>query len=158
MDEIIEEPTQAPVPEPEEGGMYLTYFAVYDLGRAAKWAKFLAIVGFIASAFIAVMALFVGAIFSSASSLTPVPAAMGSILTVVYLIVAAVSFVICLFLYQFADRTSNAIVLNDKLLLERGVHRLQSFFKAYGILTIIYLSIMVLAFVFGGLVTAFMHH
>jgi hypothetical protein len=158
MDEIIDEPIPAPVPAPHDGGMYLTHFAIFDLERAAKWAKFLAIVGFILAGFMAIVALFIGTIMSSLSTYSAMPAAAGSFISVLYLIIAAVIFVLNLFLYQFANRTITGIAIKDAEILEKGIHRLQSFFKAYGIIMIVYLSLIVLGLIFSVGIGAMLHH
>ncbi|MBW4890358.1 hypothetical protein KXQ82_11545 [Mucilaginibacter sp. HMF5004] len=162
MDEIIEEPIPAALPAPEEGGIHLSHFAVYDLQRAAKWAKFLAIIGFICTGFIVIVALFFGTIMSTLSALSPnagvASAAVGGFVSVIYLILAAVLFTINLFLYQFATRTLNGVALKDKETIEKGIHRLQSFFKAYGIVMIVYLSFLALGLIFAIGMGAMLHH
>jgi hypothetical protein len=159
MDEIIEEPIAAPAPEPEDGGMYLTGMTIYDLNRAAKWAKFIAIFGFVCAGLLAIVALFISSIFSmiAAYSSTPIPAAMGGFLSVVYLIIAALIFVFNLFLYQFANRTITGLAIKHAETVERGIHRLQSYFKAMGIMLIIELGLFALCFVFGVIGTLLRH-
>lgn len=157
MDETYQEPT--PFHEPVKG-IVLTDLAAWDLKKAAKWAKFIAIVGFIATGIIAILAFSMGAIMTSLSQLSPMGSmvtAVSSFVTVIYLIIAAIMFVIHLFLYQFASRTITAIEVSDQELMARGLHRLQSFFKAIGIIMIIYLALMVLTFVLMGLGASMLH-
>ncbi|WP_448702008.1 hypothetical protein ACFGVR_06975 [Mucilaginibacter sp. AW1-3] len=149
--------------EPEEHGQgfALSFFAVSDLKKAAKWAKFLAIVGFVFTGLIAISAFSVGAIMSSVAQFTPMGAAltaMSTMLTIIYLIIAAVLFMINLFLYQFATRAIRAIESSDSGLMDGGMHRLQSFFKAMGIIMIIYLALIVLIIGFAVLGSALIHH
>ncbi len=161
MDEIIEEAAPAPVPVPEGGGMFLTHFAVYDLQRAAKWAKFIAIVGFIICGIMAVFCCFLGPLMSFLTSFSPTPmppgvSAVFAVMGVILFIINAVIFLINLYLYQFASRSLNAIKINDTELMERSIHRLQSFFKAVGIVVIVYLAfyilylLIILAVIAGG--------
>jgi hypothetical protein len=154
MDEIYQEPV------PASGGMLLSELALFDLNRAAKWAKFLAIVGLIFSVIIGIAAFFIGSIFSRLNGLSPYGAifsAMASAMTVIYLIVAAIAFTINLFLYQFASRTVTAIALKDGGLMERGIHRLQSYFKSIGIIMIVELSLIALGMIFAIFATM-LHH
>jgi amino acid transporter len=149
---------QETLPE-DNSGIALNVYAIHDLKKAAKWCYFLAIVGFIGSGIIAICALFIGTIFAALLGSTPYGAAMagmGTGITVFYLILAAISFILNLFLYQFATRTQKALNANDSDLLAGGIHRLQSYFKMIGIMVIIELSLVVLGFIcmiaFGALV------
>lgn len=143
----------------DNSGIVLNIYAVSDLKKAAKWAQFLAIIGFIGSGIIALVALSIGSIFARIAALSPMgvglPAAVSSVIMIVYLLLAAVTFILHLFLYQFATRSINALSTNNSDLLAGGIHRLQSYFKMIGIVVIIELAFMVLGFIcliaFGAL-------
>lgn len=118
------------------------------LAESAKWAKFLAILGFIMCGFIVLMAFFIGTVMKlmnpmsgiddlTGSGLPITGLAGGTFLTVLYLILAAVYFIPCLFLYRFADRTQRALLGQDQMLFSSGVHQLKAWFKFMGILAII---------------------
>jgi len=157
MSEIYEKP----MPAPAEGGMLLTQTAVHDLNNTAKWAKFLAVVGFIFCGLIVLIAFFIGTIFTTITSTyggAGISAALSMCITVVYLVVAAILFVIHLFLYQFASRIGSAIVLNSTELLEKGIHRLQSYFKTLGIIMIIELSLIIIGLFFSVVSVMFLQH
>ncbi|WP_295653317.1 DUF5362 family protein [uncultured Mucilaginibacter sp.] len=146
MSEFTEKQTNAT----DDGGIRLTQIAVFDLGKAARWARFIAIIGFVFSAFIAIAAFCVGA-SSSLTSFTALAAYTSStvvIFTAVYIAAALVSFVIHLFLYQFANRALAAIMVKDAELMARAVHKLQSFFKAIGIVIVVDLLLTVFALVY----------
>jgi hypothetical protein len=135
-------------PAANEGNPVLSFVAIDYLLKAAKWAKFLSIVGFIVAGILAIVALFVGTLFSALSKLSPaaslMPAAAGISVTIIYLFIAAVIFVLHLFLFQFASRTQMAILSKNSALMEGGMHRLQSYFKMLGIIMILYLAFVVL--------------
>jgi len=122
--------------------------AISYLLKAAKWAKFLSIIGFIVSGILAIAALSIGSVLNVLTSLNPMgsilPSAIGSSIAIIYLGIAAVIFTLHLFLYQFASRTQKALDFNDSALMDGGIHRLQSYFKMLGIIMIIYLTFLVL--------------
>ncbi len=94
--EIDEMPVQPVTPEPQ---LILNEQAQYYLLKAGQWAYFLGIMGFIGTAFIAIMALFVGTIFTTMAALNPMmagAAGSGGAVTVLYLLIAAVNFFLCL--------------------------------------------------------------
>ena len=117
-----------------------------ELLGTTKWAKFLAIIGFIFSGLIVVMAFSVGSIFNNLSTINggqmpPIPTAG---FTVIYLILGLVYFVPSWFLFQFAKRTKLALLNNVEENLTEGVANLRRCFKFMGILTIILLALYAL--------------
>ena len=117
-----------------------------------SWAKFLSIIGFIICGIIAIFAFFAGTIIASLSpntDMAPVTAGLGVMLTVIYLILAAVYFIPTLFLFQSATKLRDAIASTDQDLLNAGLGKLKASFQFWGILTIIiigfYLLIILLA-------------
>lgn len=131
----------------------------YYIRDTAKWAKFLAIVGFIFTAIIVIMAFSMGGLMSVFSRMGGFPNVGGVFLTILYLIIALLYFIPCLFLYRFARRTQIALDQNQQEQLLSGFDHLNRFFKFVGILTLIYLIIMVLAIIaiiVGGLFGAAM--
>ena len=134
----------------------------YYLLNSTKWARFLAIVGMVTAILIAITAFFTGTIMSTLSAVqqsSPMPAGIGVMLTIFYLAGAILYFIPCLFLYRFAKRTRTALESSSREQLLSGMDHLNRFFKFVGILTLIYLIIVVLAFVvaiIGGLIGAAM--
>lgn len=110
---------------------------------AAKWARFLAIVGFVFCALIAIAAFFIGAIFSTLGNLVPGMGMMGGAtvsgaITVIYLILAALMFAPCWYLFQFASKAIASIKENDTL--GESLKNLKSCFKFHGVMVIVMLS------------------
>ena len=124
------------------------------LGEAAKWAKFLAIMGFIFCMLFVVFALFAGTIMGAAMSAagSGIPSMFGSgIVTVFYLLIAALYFFPCLYLFKFSSQLQDAIRDHEQNKLQGSFKNLKSCFKFLGILTIISIAIYVL-FIIGALV------
>lgn len=126
------------------------------LSETAKWGKFLSIIGFILVGLIVIIAIFAGTIFSSLSDFGGNPASefagsMSIILTIVYLIVAALYFFPCLYMYRFSTKMKKALEENNQDLLIASFENLKSCFKFMGIMTIVIISIYVLAFLVGTL-------
>ena len=131
------------------------------LAEAAKWAKFLAIVGFVMCGLIIVLSFFIGSLFSTSMSRYGDSAAFGSgfgiIMTIVYLSFGVLYFFPCLFLFRFANNMIVALNSNEQITLNRSFQNLKIMFRYVGILTIIVLALYIIAFVFGILGAAFMN-
>lgn len=135
----------------QEQNLQIDNTGMLYLADTVKWAKFLAIVGFVMVGFIVIVALFAGSMLSSLGSLDPQlgggAALGGGLLTVVYLIVAIIYFIPCLYLYRFAQRTGDALNAKNQELLNEGLGNLRSLYKFMGILTAIVIGLYVLAFI-----------
>ena len=131
------------------------------LAEAAKWAKFLAIIGFVMCGLIIVLSFFIGALFSTSMSRYGDSAAFGSgfgiIMTIVYLSFGVLYFFPCLFLFRFANNMIVALNSNEQITLNRSFQNLKIMFRYVGILTIIVLALYIIVFVFGILGAAFMN-
>ena len=128
------------------------------LAETAKWCNFLSIVGFILSGILAVVALFAGTFLGSLSSRYGGSSSiMGAgFITVIYLLIAALYFFMSLFLYRFSSKMKTALYSNDQDSLNNSFLNLKNLYKMMGILTIIYLSFLVLALIVGIGAAAFM--
>ncbi|MET3979395.1 hypothetical protein ABIB62_001981 [Mucilaginibacter sp. UYP25] len=151
--EIDEMPVQPVTPEPQ---IILNEQAQYYLQKAGQWAYFLGIMGFVGTAFIAIMALFVGTIFTTMATINPMMAAaagMGGLFTVIYLLIALISFFFALYLYQFGDRIKKGITYKSAEDVTIALSKLKSFFKLWGVFTVVYLSfvaLMIIISILGG--------
>jgi hypothetical protein len=128
------------------------------LAETAKWGTFLSILGFIISGIIAIIAIFIGTIFSSMSrgiGAAAIPAFGTTFITVIYLIIAVINFFMSFFLFKFSSKMKAALYANDQDSLNESFKNQRSMFRLIGILTAIYVGILVLALVFGGLAAAF---
>jgi hypothetical protein len=124
------------------------------LREAAKWAKFLSIVGFVMCGFFVLFGIFAASILSSMGSqfgTTTMAAGVGTMMTAVYVCFALLYFFPCLYTYRFSTHMKAALRSNDQQILISSFRNLKACYKFLGILTIVMLSIYLLALVFGGL-------
>jgi hypothetical protein len=129
------------------------------LRETAKWAKFLAIVGFVMCAFIALLGIFFGSFIAAISArfapATPAPpeatTAAGVMGGIIYFFIAVVYFFPCLFLLRFSNQMQVALRSNMQENLTSSFRNLKACYKYVGILTIILVSIYLMIFLFFGL-------
>ncbi|HEY0897843.1 MAG TPA: hypothetical protein VGD90_00870 [Sphingobacteriaceae bacterium] len=153
MDHFDQQPEELPP-------MALTADSVEYLRTASTWARFLAILGFIATALIVIFSIGIfmflrsrlpdlpprdpGVIYSDSEERART---MANTLPIFYLVFAAIYFYICRHLYRFANATRSAIEISDSGELEHGVKNLASFFKTFGILAILGLAFYLIVIV-----------
>lgn len=135
-----------------EGSVLSSKLEVDDLGynhlvETAKWAKFLAIVGIILSSLLVLIALFAGTFMSMFIPNSEGQAGGAAMLSVVYIIIAAIYFLTSLYLYRFGVKMQNALNSNDQELFNVALSNQRMFYRIIGIIMIIYLVIIVLAIV-----------
>lgn len=137
---------------PETTGLRVKESTKADLLTAAKWTKFLCIVGSIGMALIVIFGIFLlgaGTLASSMFSDMPFGAvAMG----VLYLVIAALYIYPIMKGFQFASGAKAACLSDDENELARGIKGLSSLTQFLGIITIIFLVIyaFVILFAFIG--------
>jgi hypothetical protein len=126
------------------------------LFTAAKWSRFLGIVGFVMSGFVAIAAFFVTTLMSAFGSMAAMPGnaskvagGLGIFMTILYLGAAALSFLYASYMYQFGTKMKAAILSNDSELLTEGFKNLKSMFRFSGIMTAIVVGIYGVMLVFG---------
>ena len=125
------------------------------LSETAKWANFLAIVGFIGLGFMVLAGLFMGVAFTAMAGDIP-EAAMPFppiLFSGIYILMAAVLFFPVLYMYRFAKHMKTALAADDQVALTDSFMNLKAAYKFYGVLTIVLLGIYALAFV-GGIFAA----
>ena len=113
----------------------------------ALWAKIVAIVGFVSYG-ISLIVAFLGKNSMGQNDLGVVSRTSQIVGT---LIVVIIGVIINLFLYRFSIEAKNGVEGVNQGQLETGFNNLRTYFKILGILTIIIISIMALALLFGGL-------
>ncbi|MBK8711918.1 MAG: hypothetical protein IPL97_08615 [Niastella sp.] len=131
--------------------------AYAHLKETAMWARFLGILGFIMSGLLLLVALFAGSFLSSfqrsagpySGAENPLMSMGAGFITVLYIIIAAISFIFSYLVFQFGNRTKKGLINTDQANLNGGLSNLKILFRIYGILMIIYLSFIALALVFG---------
>ncbi len=127
------------------------------LRDAARWSKFLSIIGFVICGIIVLMALFAGSILAASFGAMGArgSSALGAMVSVIYIIVALISFFPWLFLFRFASKMQLALRNNDQVQLNQSFRNLKSCYRFLGILMIIYLCLLALGLIFGAIGAAF---
>ncbi len=130
------------------------------LSEAAKWGKFLAIFGFIICVLIALAGLYMAANYSEITSAgrrysmyenSSAFDGLGTMMAVIYIILAAIYFFPCLFLLRFSNKMKTALQTDDQAMLTGSFQNLKVMFRFVGILTIIIIAFYLLAFIAGGI-------
>ena len=123
--------------------MELTHESIGYLDQIRKWTTFFSILGFIGIAFMFIVGIFIGSIFSKifpfANSGFPF-----SLIGIIYFILGIIYFFPALYLYRFSIYSKNAVKNNDSNEIGIALKNLKSHFKFLGILMIIILSIYLL--------------
>ena len=156
MEENIYPNEQQQAPE-----MGIIRTAEMNLAGAAKWAKFIAIMGFVGAGFVAILALTAGAWMSALNNMSGSYSMMGTMgaggVTLTYLITALFYFLLALYLYRFATRTQQALLSRSSETMADAFGQLKALFHFYGVLLIIALVFVALVFVVaivGGIAAA----
>ena len=130
------------------------------LTEAAKWAKFLSIIGFITCGLLLLTGIFAGTFFASLAQLDSELSSMGSIGTVFFAVwficIAVLYFFPSYYLFSFASKMQTAIRNNDQISLNDSFKNLKSCFKFWGIFLIIILCLYALIILFSLLGSAFL--
>jgi Family of unknown function (DUF5362) len=127
------------------------------LQQSARWAKFLAIIGFIFCGFFLILCLVnmlrnnlvfesfgLGSVGSAGTT-----AFSGPIISIIYILFTAVAFLPCLYLFRFSSRMNAALAANDQDALSTAFKNLKSCFRFYGIIMIVILAIYAVLIVIG---------
>jgi hypothetical protein len=129
------------------------------LSETARWARFMAIMGFIGCGFMLLFSLFMGSFINAAllrmGGTTAGLSYMGGFISFIYIVIAIVYFFPCLYLYNFASKMQVAIRSNDQDQLSISFRNLKSCFRFIGIFTIIILAFWVLGIVLALIGVAF---
>ena len=128
------------------------------LKEAARWAKFLSILGFIFCGFMVLIGLFAGsfiATMSSSMSAGPAAAMGGAFYSIFYIVIALLSFFPCLYMFNFARKMQIALASNDQAQLNLSFKNLKAYYRFAGILAVIWLGLVALGLVFAIIGLAF---
>ena len=127
---------------------------IYDV---AKWAKFLAIIGFVISAFMLLAALTVGAAMTSNPEIAKMLGAMGNVgsgaITVGFIAYGLAIFYPSLLLFKYASKAKQGVLYGEQESLNDAFSKMKSLFKYWGTIVIIFIGLnlfSVLTKLFGG--------
>ncbi len=116
--------------------------------ETAKWTRFLAIVGFIFSAFTAMFAFSASAFLTTLATVQPANPLLQlgpGVLMVVFLLFALLYFYPSLLLFNYSSAAKNAVLYADQAGLMVAMSKLKSFFKFWGILMMVFILLYLLA-------------
>lgn len=131
-----------------ETGLQIDSESKTYLREAAKWARFLGILGFIGSGFILLFIL----IFSYSNSniinvyentMVWAKFTFGTVMFIYYLAPVA-GFLISLAAFRFGQRTSSALISGNQTDFRNSMSSMRFIFRLYGIFSIVYLILMIL--------------
>lgn len=130
----------------------LTSASKHYLKEIGKWSFFLSIIGFILIAFMLVLAIFSSTIFGMAAAMQPgMPANLGIIMTITYLVLAIIYFFPVYYLLQFSNKIKKALLSKSDDTLATAFEMLKSHYKFIGVFTIITISLYILIFIVASL-------
>lgn len=126
----------------------VTPFIKDTLSETAKWAKFLAIVGFVGIGFLCLAGVLMFVAGTVISSLARMPINPG-FLGVIYFIIALIYFFPVKYLYDFSVKMKKSLTLSDNDAFAEGFSALKSHYKFIGIFTMVVLSMYFIIFLLG---------
>jgi hypothetical protein len=122
------------------------------LQEIAKWANFIALVGFVMIGLMATLMLFMGSMMGALMG-SEVGGAMGVLggtgIMIVWMIILAISIFPILYLYRFAQNTKAALKSNNQQALTLAFQNLKSHYKFYGMMLAILLGFYAVMLAFG---------
>jgi Family of unknown function (DUF5362) len=131
--------------------LQVTPLAQSYLAESARWAKFLAIMGFILCGIMTIIAFFMPVFLTQLPPSPAMPsgltAAMKTGMTIGYVLFALLLFFPCLYLYKFSGKMQYAVKAVNQESFDQSLMNLKSMFKFYGVFTIIIISFYALAFI-----------
>jgi hypothetical protein len=122
---------------------------LYD---AAKWGKFLAIVGFIMCTLIVIAGIFAAASYNEIDSYRGYgryngrssTSGMGVGVMIGYILVGLLYFFPCLFLLRFSNQMKTALIADDQATLTTSFQNLKVLFRYVGVLMIVFIGLFIL--------------
>ena len=132
-----------------EPGLALNFEAQTYLREAGKWAYFLSILGFIGCGLLLLSAFSFGSVFARLAAVEPSQlavalAGMGGFLTFFFILIDLLYFFFAFYLFQFGDRIKKGILFHDEAHVTAALGKLKSYFKLWGITTIVAIALNVL--------------
>ena len=137
---------------PSNVGMTVNESMKHDLLSAAKWTKFLCILGCIGVGLMVLLSfamIVLGSVGAKLSPTFPV-----GLVGIIYLLCAAIYIYPLIKGFQFADATKTACLYNNESELGRGFSGLSSLLRYLGILTIVLMAfyvLIIIGFVFAAI-------
>lgn len=135
----------------------MTEEALYFLESAGKWAKFLAILGFIGAGILVMTGLSIVAMGSMMQQFANLPFPVG-LLGAVYLVIAGVYILPVLYLFRFANHATNGLRQDRAGALTEAMRYLRAHYRFLGVAVLVGIGLNILAviaaMIIGGLAMA----
>jgi len=150
---------QNQINEKEDSGLELLNDSINNLNETGKWAKFLAILGFVFIGLIIIMGFSFGIIFSIVGGGEFKPPFPSFLFGFIYLVFGLIYFFPILYLFRFSIWTKKALNNKNTNDLNLAFRNLKAHYRYIGIMMIIILGIYALFFIIllaGGLLFGFM--
>ena len=148
----MEEKNSVPANPDEISHPQLTEKSITYLLAAAKWGKFLAILGFIIIAFILLAGLLMGLVFSFMEGKLATFGAIATMISpkwiaIIYFFIGVIGFIPVYFLNSFSNNVTRSVRNNDTNAMTVAIKRLRGLFKFLGIYTIILIAIYIIVII-----------
>ena len=149
----------------EEGALHITPTSKMYLSETARWAKMLAIIGFIMIGIMLILGLSIGTIMNSIGDSIPdmeelpngsIMGTMSTFMSISYLLVAIIYFIPCYYLLKFSNQMKVALANNHQDALTSSFKNLKSLYKFMGIFALIMIGIQVIGFLIALMSGVFM--
>ena len=126
---------------------------IASLRKTRPWVLLISILGFIGAAFTVIASIFIflsgGMMSANNIEAAGYPAAFMIGMGGMYLLIAAISFMISLYLLRYANAIKRAVVGLNVSDMETALEAQASFWKLVGILALIYI-VLIIVFIFAG--------
>ena len=116
------------------------------LNETARWANLLAMVGFFMSVLLALIGLFFDSVDKAMSNGYAVTE-NSFLVTIFYIVIAAVYFAMSVFMFRFSGKMKTALQITDQENFNAALYNLKMVYRITGIIVIIYLALIALAFI-----------
>jgi hypothetical protein len=148
----------------EEKNLCLNSSAIGYLQKVVKWAKFFAIMGYVAIGFFILLAIFMGIVLPTlnsglANSTNPMGEVYTTAMSIFYIFLAILYIYPVITLHGFANKTDLALKNYEENALEEGLKKLKQHFTFVGRLTMVMIIIYIIgifAMMIGGFIGGFL--
>ncbi len=153
----MEDTMISPVSEKPNSTPQLTPESADYLLKAAKWGKFLAILGFIITGLLIVAGIIMGFVMNSVQDdMNPVGMAFPPVLfSIIYIIFAAIYIIPVIFLNTFSNNAIKAVNDSNTESMTISLKNLKNLFVFVGVSTIVMLALYTIALIAVGITAMF---
>jgi hypothetical protein len=139
--------TDAPSEMPQLSAEAVTY-----LLKAAKWGKFMAILGFIVTGLLVVAAILMSFVLNTLSDeMVPLDMPFSSmVFSFIYIIIAGIYVIPVIFLNSFSNNAIKAVNLSSAENMTASIRNLKNLFVFIGISTVVILSLYTIVLIIAG--------